>query len=208
MPRTPRAVHRSLLGAAALAVLVPLATRPALPVTPGVDIATPRVAVSTVNGTVLQFMPARLVVEQFDYVRWNWTGGSHTTTSGASCLADALWTSPLNSITTTFTRFFDDNPAAYPFFCSPHCGFGMTGQVVVTPEIPLIVTASGAAVNLDWTGAVGQFRVYRSTSPLFTSGTTTVLTPPGGQATTTFLDQTVGTPPVGTAVYYLVMNFF
>src|SRR6185295_8739471 len=101
-----------------------------------------------------------------------------------------------------------DGPGIYPFYCSPHCGLGMTGQVVITPPIPLTVTASSQAIQLDWTGATGQFRVYRSTSPLFTSATTTVLTPPAGQATTTFLDQTVGTPPAGTVAYYLVMNFF
>ena len=207
MPRAREAVSRRFLKAASLAVVLPLATRAALPVTPGVDVAAPRVAISTVDA-VLMFHPARLVVEQFDYVRWNWTAGGHTTTSGSSCLADGFWSSPLNSVTTNFSRLFDDDPAIYPFFCSPHCGLGMTGQVVVTPEIPVTVTANGQAINLDWTGTVGQFRVYRSTSPLFTSATTTILTPPTGTNASSFLDQTVGTPPAGSVAYYLVMNFF
>jgi plastocyanin len=209
MPRTQRTVPRRFPTAAALAVLIPLSIGPALPVTPGVDIAAPRVAVSTVDGASLLFHPARLVIEQSDFVRWNWSGGMHTTTSGASCLADGLWTSPLNSTSTNFSRaFLDDDPGTYPYFCSPHCGFGMTGQVVVTLPIPLTVTASGQAIQLDWTGVVGQFRVFRSTSPLFTGLTTAALTPANGTAATTLLDQTAGTPPVGSALYYLVVNWF
>lgn len=207
MPRTDRRPAHRLRPAAVMAALVTVSGGPILAVTPGVDIAAPRVAISTVNGTVLQFSPARIVVEQFDYVRWNWTGGSHTTTSGTSCLADGLWSSALSSITTTFTRFFDDDPFTYPYYCAPHCGFGMTGQVIVTPEIPLTVAANGAAIQLDWSGASGQYRVFRSTSPLFTSGTTTTLTPTG-TTSSSLLDQTVGTPALGTATYYLVMNFF
>jgi len=207
MKRRERAVVRRVLIVAALTFVVPLVGRPVLPVEPGVDIAAPKVAISTVNGTVLQFMPSRLVVEQADYVRWNWTGGSHTTTSGASCAANGLWTSALSSVSTTFTRNFTDVPATYPYFCSPHCGFGMTGQVVVTTPIDLTVTASGSAAQLDWTGGGGTYRIYRSTSPLFTSATTTVLTGATGTQAVTFLDN-AQPPPAGSVSYYLVMNHF
>ncbi|HET8948296.1 MAG TPA: plastocyanin/azurin family copper-binding protein [Candidatus Polarisedimenticolia bacterium] len=189
--------------------IVTVATGPALPVEPGVDIAAPKVAISTVNGTLLQFMPPRLVVEQADFVRWNWTGGSHTTTSGSACGAPSgLWASNLNSLTTTFTRAFIDAPATYPYFCSPHCGLGMTGQVVVTTPIDLRVNTSGADVQLDWTGGGGLYRIFRSTSPLFTSGTTTVVTGASGLQALTFFDQNGGTPPVGGVNFYLVMNHF
>ena len=208
MPRRDRTTVRRLILTAAIVTMVTLAPRPALPVEPGVDIAAPKVAISTVNGTVLQFMPSRLVVEQSDYVRWNWIGGSHTTTSGSACAANGLWSSALSSLSTTFTRAFADPPATYPFFCSPHCAFGMTGQVVVTTDIAVQVTASGADVQLDWTGGGVVYRIYRSTSPLFTAGTTTVLTGATGTTEFTFLDQTGGTPAVGGVNYYLVMNHF
>ncbi|HEV8202107.1 MAG TPA: plastocyanin/azurin family copper-binding protein [Candidatus Polarisedimenticolia bacterium] len=209
MKRRERAVVRRALIAAILVLAVPLVGRPVLPVEPGVDIAVPKVAVSTVTGTVLQFQPPRLVVEQADFARWNWTGGSHTTTSGSTCgVASGLWNSALNSTTTSFTRAFNEAPGTIPFFCSPHCGLGMTGQVVVTTPINLIVTASGSAAQLDWTGGGGVYRIYRSSSPLFTSGTTTVLTGATGTQALTFLDQNAPDPPAGGVNYYLVMNHF
>ena len=204
MPRTiPSAIRRFTL----IALVAAIAGPPALPVEPGVDIAAPRVAVTVANGSTLRFVPASVVVEQGDYVRWNNTSGSHTTTSGAACAANALWNSPLSTTTPTFTRVFNEAPATLPYFCQPHCGFGMTGQVVVTTLISVTVTASGGAVQLDWSGGSGLYRIFRSTSPLFTSGTTTVLTGAGAQAVT-FTDQNGGIPPVGSANFYLVMNQF
>lgn len=208
MPSTSRPAARRLILAAAFVTMVTFAARPALPVTPGVDIAAPKVAISNISTTALAFLPARLVVEQDDFVRWNWTVGSHTTTSGAPCVASGLWNTPLSSTSTSFTRAFIDDPGTYPYFCNPHCTFGMTGQVVVTTDVEVQVNASGADVKLDWTGGGGLYRIFRSTSPLFTSGTTTVLTGGTGLQATTFLDQTGGTPPVGAVNYYLVMNHF
>jgi len=208
MPLTRRiAVRHFILSAA----IVTIAGRPALPVEPGVDIAAPKVAISVANGTTLRFVPANPVVEQFDYVRWNTTSGVHTTTSGmivgSTCTPDGLWNSNLNTTVPTFTRAFDDPPASYRYFCTPHCALGMNGTVTVTTPIDMRLNESGADVRLDWTGGGGLFRVFRSTSPLFTSATTTVLSGAGTQAFT-FLDPTGGTPPVGAANFYLVMNHF
>jgi plastocyanin len=177
-----------------------------LAVEPGVDIAVPRVPISSVDGVAFRFMPANLVVEQGDYVRWVRTGGSHTTTSGPPCTADMLWHSGLTSTTTQFTRQFLEAPGVRPYLCSPHCGLGMTGQVTITTVIDLIVSDTGGAFQLTWTGGGGLYRVYRSASPAFT--TATVLTASGGTNQTGFLDQTGGTPPPGSASFYLVMNEF
>jgi len=178
----------------------------AFAVDPGVDIAAPRVAISTADGSTLRFVPANLVVEEGDYVRWNWTSGSHTTTSGAPCVADMLWNSSLNSMTTQFTRQFLEVPSVRQFFCSPHCTLGMTGQVTVTTVIQLTVTDAAGATQLTWAGGGGLYRVFRSDSPLF--GASTVLTAPGGTNQTSFLDQNGGSPPMGSALFYLVMNEF
>ena len=208
MPRSRHAaVTRILLATVAAA----LAARPAFPVEPGIDIAAPKVAISTVDAATLLFHPATLVVEQNDHVRWRWTGGSHNTTSATtatSCTASGLWASALNSITTSLTRQFTEPPATFPYFCQPHCGLGMRGQVVVTSGIGVLVKESGAAVQLDWTGGGGLYRIFRSTSPLFTSGTTTVLTGAAGTNAASFVDSTAGTPPVGSVHFYLVMNHF
>ena len=186
--------------------------RPALAVEPGIDIAAPRVAITTVDAATIQFHPAVIVVEQDDYVRWSWTGGSHNTTAAtttSSCVASGLWTMNLNSLSTSFTRQFFDEVGVVPFYCQPHCGLGMRGQVAVTTPIDArAVPAAGGAVQLDWTGGGGTYRIFRSTSPLFPAATTTVLTGAQGITALTFTDGNGGTPPVGGAFFYLVMNHF
>lgn len=206
MPRFRHAaVTRVILLATAAAAL---AAPPAFAVEPGIDIAAPRVAISTVDAQ-LAFHPARIVVEQNDHVRWRWTAGSHTTTSGTlPCTANGLWNVPLTSTSTSFTRLFTEPPATFTYFCQPHCGFNMNGQVVVTSEISVLAKESGADVQLDWTGGGGLYRIFRSTSPLFTGGTTTILTGAAGTSALTFVDATAGTPPVGSVHFYLVMNHF
>lgn len=176
-------------------------------VEPGVDIAAPRVAISTTNGSTLRFVPAVILVEQGDYVRWNWGSlGAHTTTSGSPCVATMLWNSNLNSTTTQFTRQFLEAPGTLPYFCSPHCGLGMTGQVVVTSDIQIATSDSGGSTLLSWSGG-GSYRVFRSDSPLFGAGTT-VITPGTGTSQTSLLDTTGVPPALDKVVYYLVMNQF
>jgi plastocyanin len=177
-------------------------------VEPGVDIAAPRVAITVANGTTLRFVPATTRVETLDYVRWTWTSGLHTTTSGPACAADGLWSSSLDSTTTQFTRQFLEAPGTRPYFCSPHCGLGMTGSVVVTTLINLTLADLSGVSMLSWSGGGGIYRVFRSSSPLFPAGSTTVLTPAGGTTQLSFIDQTAGTPPAGSAFFYLVMNQF
>lgn len=177
-------------------------------VEPGVDIAAPRVAISTTNGSTLRFVPSVILVEQGDYVRWTWGNlGAHTTTSGSPCVVNMLWNANLNSTTTQFTRQFLEAPGTFPFFCSPHCGLGMTGQVVVTSDIQLATTDSSGSTLLSWTGGGGSYRVFRSDSPLFGAGTT-VLTPGTGTSQTSLLDTTGVPPALDKVVYYLVMNQF
>ena len=194
-----------------LAALVVCAGGPALAVDPGVDIAAPRVAISTVDAATIQFHPASLVIEQNDHVLWRWTGGLHNTTSqgAALCTASGLWNSALTSAVTSFQRRFTEPPSTINFFCQPHCGIGMRGSILITT--PIAVTATPGALNalqLAWTGGGGLYRIYRSTSPLFTGGTTTVLTGANGLNAAAFSDSTGGTPAVGTAQFYLVMNHF
>ena len=187
-----------------------LAVRPALPVEPGIDIAAPRVAITTVNSQAVRFNPSLIIIEQFDHVRWSWLGGIHDTTSGAECLPSPLWSAPLINMSRTFTRLFAEDPEVFDFYCMQHCALGMTGQVVVTREIPLTVTQDGPPdLQLDWSAfGPGRFQILRSTSPAFTAGATTTLTPATGTNATSFLDQTGDTPPEGTAHFYLVMNHF
>jgi plastocyanin len=177
---------------------------PALAVEPGVDIAVPRVAVSTV-GTSLSFNPARLVVEQADHVRWSATAASiHTTTSGANCLADGLWNASLGTAGTNFTRQFNEPPQTFPYFCSPHCGLGMVGQVTVTTLIDVAMTHAAGTSKLTWTGGSGLYQVFRSGRANFVGPGIGPFPPDGGDAGTSFTDASF--PPEGTALFFLVMN--
>src|SRR5262245_4958565 len=146
-----RRMHRLgafLLGA--LALIVPVQSPRA--VEPGVDIAAPRVAITTV-GSGFTFNPARLVIEQPAHVRWMPTATSvHTTTSGANCTANGLWSASLGTVGVNFTRQFVEPPQTFPYFCSPHClSFNMVGQVVVTTLIDMRTTDMAGMTNLSWT---------------------------------------------------------
>jgi plastocyanin len=175
-------------------------------VEPGVDIAAPRVAISQVSDAFI-FQPAILVIEQGDWIRWKNVGVSfsHTTTSGFPCVSTGIWNSTL-APGGQFTRQFIESPQALPYYCIPHCGSGMTGQVMVTSRILLQATDSLGQLMLSWTGGGGSYRVFKSDIPAFTGAGTVVFAPNGGDAGTSFTDAVE--PSVGGVAYYLVMNKF
>ena len=174
---------------------------------PGVDVAVPRVSISMVDGATIMFHPARIAVEQGDWVRWVRTGGSHTTTSGSNCVADGLWTFGLNLMSPgPFTRQFPEPPGIIPFFCSPHCTLGMVGQVEVSSLIQVSATDSGGSLKLSWSGGSGMYQPFRSDNPAFTGPLTVKLPPDAGATGTTLTDTTQ--PPLGRAAFYLIMNLF
>jgi Plastocyanin len=76
------------------------------------------------------FDPSSQTINVGDTVTWTWGLGLHSTTSGALCLADDKWNSGLltspNSFSVTFTA-----AGTFSYFCQLHCGFGMTGQIIV-----------------------------------------------------------------------------
>jgi plastocyanin len=86
----------------------------------------------------LVFTPDVLTIHAGDAVEWQHVGSSisHTTTSGTGAAdpnAGVLWDEPLNpggSFTYTF-----DVPGTYDYFCRPHEGTGMTGQVFVVSAV-------------------------------------------------------------------------
>jgi len=184
------------------------AVGPLSAVEPGIDIAAPRVAITTVDGT-LAFHPARVTVESGDYVRWSaLVASNHTTTSGSNCLADSLWDAPLGTAGTNFTRLFAEPPQGFPYFCRNHCSFGMVGLVTLTTAIELNVNDTAGTPRLSWTGGGGSYQVYRSDTPRFTGPNTARLTPDGGSAGTTLTDLVSPQPAAGAVNYYLVLNLF
>ncbi len=191
-----------------LILCVPLFVADVLAVTPGVDIAVPRDPDSKATDQLI-FTPADLVVEQGDFVRWVYASISftHTTTSGANCTFNGLWSASLTPTSTQFAEQFSFAPGPFPYFCSPHClCCGMKGVVTVTLPISLGVTDAGGITDLSWSSGSGTYRVFRSNSPAFTPAGTTVLAGSTGTTQTTLTD--IAVPPPGEAAYYLVMNWF
>lgn len=76
------------------------------------------------------FDPPSQTINVGDTVTWVWGLNSHSTTSGAPCLADDRWNSGILSSPNSFSVTF---PAAgtFSYFCELHCVFGMTGQIIV-----------------------------------------------------------------------------
>jgi plastocyanin len=78
------------------------------------------------------FTPNYLEVSKGDTIIWTRGGGSHTVTSGSNCTADGLFDGTLNSDNLSFEWVVPNNaPSSIPYYCDPHCGFGMTGDIVV-----------------------------------------------------------------------------
>jgi len=87
----------------------------------------------TVTQSGFNFSPADIIISVGDTVQWQWTGGSHTVTSGTG-LADPdigmLFDTPLSSANPLVTHVFTE-VGVVPYFCRPHVSFGMTGTVTV-----------------------------------------------------------------------------
>jgi plastocyanin len=182
-------------------------------VEPGVDIATPRVVVSTVDDSLL-FKPAAQKVERGDYVRWQVVAGTtlaHTTTSGSNCVSQCgpppaspcLWDANLSAASPQFTRQFNEAPGTFPYNCRPHCFSNMIGNVTVTTTIQVTAQDTAGMLILSWSGGGAAYQVFRSGQAPFPEPLTP-LTPDGGDTGRSFTDFLV--PDTGAVLFYLVMD--
>jgi glucose/arabinose dehydrogenase/plastocyanin len=102
-------------------------------------------AVHTVTQIGDHFSPSSITVAPGDTVRWVWTSGIHTVTSGTPCTADGRFHMPLDSFHPIFEYVVPTSVAHIPYFCVPHCGMGMTGDIYVqsTEIVNFIITMDG-----------------------------------------------------------------
>lgn len=174
---------------------------PALAVTPGVDIAEPKVS-NVIIQSAFVFVPNQTVVERGDYVFWkNMGSGSHTSTSGAPCVANGIWNISLPANVSGMRQFLEI-PGSFPYFCTPHCGLNMTGNVTVTTPIVVQALDNLGTLTLGWSGGGGTYQVFRSSTPGFVAAP--AVPPDGGEMGTSFSDAAVVS--IGQINYYLVMN--
>jgi plastocyanin len=99
------------------------------------------------------FSPASITVAPGDRVRWVRTAGNHTVTSGSACAADGVSFDGVLTLTSTSFSWIVPASAAgstIPYFCAPHCPFGMTGQITVTGAAnPADINGDGAVNGAD-----------------------------------------------------------
>lgn len=80
------------------------------------------------------YEPAKLTIAVGDAVKWTFTEGTHTVTSGVDCTADGKFNSKTKTVRGTYTRVFDV-PGKFDYFCDyrEHCAHGQTGVIEVKP---------------------------------------------------------------------------
>lgn len=91
----------------------------------------------------LKFTPAQVTIKPGDTVHWTWITTGHSTTSGAGCTQNNIWDSGIQSAGSEFSHTFN-TVGDYPYFCQPHCQFGMKGKVKVAESTP-----TGSPITLD-----------------------------------------------------------
>jgi plastocyanin len=85
-------------------------------------------------GNALKFTPMVTNINTGDSVMWIWqnTSNEHSTTATAN--PAETWDSGLQTQPFSYTVTFT-NAGTYPFFCSRHVSFGMTGEVLVAASL-------------------------------------------------------------------------
>jgi plastocyanin len=92
-----------------------------------------------VNSTVVEvqmtdsrtFLPDTLTINVGDTILWNNVSSDvHTSTSGNPCTPDGIWESGFMFTGATFSLPFL-TPGVFPYYCIPHCGDDMWGEITV-----------------------------------------------------------------------------
>ena len=108
--------------------------------------ASAHAAEHVINQKGIAFSPSSVTVAPGDTIRWVYTGGFHTVTSGANCTPDGQFDGILSLKSAQFVWKVPASAAGttIPYYCSPHCIFGMTGTITVTtPPVEHVITQSG-----------------------------------------------------------------
>ena len=83
------------------------------------------------------FNPSSLNVSVGDTVHWQWSAGSHTTTSGVIPSGAASWDDPINSSSPTYD-YLVTAAGTYNYVCTPHAAMGMIGTFTATTFVPTL----------------------------------------------------------------------
>lgn len=96
----------------------------------------------------LWFAPAQVTAKSGDTISFVWISGFHTATSGSNCQADGRFNFSIGGPGTYQYVIPNEFAGPIPFFCIPHCGSGMTGDVSVQ-DVPADVNNDGVVNVTD-----------------------------------------------------------
>jgi plastocyanin len=104
-------------------------------------------ATFNVSMTNDMFSPQTLNISTGDMVIWTNNGtNAHTSTSGSGCSPNGTWDSGTKTQGQTFSYTFS-SAGSFPYFCTFHCGSGMTGTITVTGTTG-IFNAKASSLNI------------------------------------------------------------
>jgi plastocyanin len=84
----------------------------------------------------LAFSPSSVTIHPGDTVRWTFSSGGHSTTSGSPGMPNNLWDSGIRNQGAVFTHTFP-SVGTFSYYCIPHGGCcGMVGNVRVVSSTP------------------------------------------------------------------------
>ena len=112
------------------------------------------------------FNPSSVTVSVGDTVRWVWSAGSHTTTSGVIPGGAASWDELITSSNNTYD-YHVTVAGNYNYVCTPHAGMGMVASFTAIAFIPTLavspanqvvsasagITTFGVTSNTNWTSS-------------------------------------------------------
>jgi plastocyanin len=108
------------------------------------------------------FNPSAVNVSVGDTVRWVWSAGSHTTTSGTIPGGAASWDEPITSSNNVY-EYKVTVAGTYNYVCTPHAGMGMTGTFTATGFVPTLSVAPSNR-NVTATAGTTTFSVISNSS--------------------------------------------
>ncbi len=111
------------------------------------------------------FNPSSLNVSVGDTMRWVWSAGSHTTTSGVIPGGAATWDQPINSTNTVY-EYPVTVAGTYNYVCTPHAAMGMIATFTATTFVP---TLSVSPSNRNVTAAQGSTTFTVASNSTWTS---------------------------------------
>jgi len=109
----------------------------------------------------LDFVPAQITAEPGDTIRWVWSSGTHTVTSGAGCAFDGLYfDEPLTAANPLVQwQVPAELEGELEYYCKPHCTLGMIASILVEPpaQCPADVTGDALVDVLDLLDVLAQW---------------------------------------------------